>query len=81
MSKRPLEEIAAELDALGEKFPRQSVRHVKTGGDYILRGFVVNTCTDQVDVLYVPCPGFAPTFVRNWEEFCDGRFEFVGNGK
>ena len=79
MSKRPLDEITSELSELTTKHVGRFARHVKSDGLYLVNGFVFNACTDQVDVIYLPWPQLTPRFSRNWDEFCDGRFEMKGD--
>lgn len=54
-------------------------RHKGNGEVYEVLGLVLNTTTDKLDVLYRAYSySFPHDFTRPMDEFCDGRFIYLG---
>lgn len=75
--KTPIAELVAASNTLNESFTGKTYRHLETGDEYIITGFVFNVSTNVFDATYCPVTETNLDFSRPWLEFNDGRFQKV----
>lgn len=75
--KKPLDELAQELNALRGKYQLRHLLHIKTSSRYLLRDFEFRESDMSIWFTYAPSENLHVNFSRPIEELYDGRFQIL----